>query len=376
MTTLADDLRQWVEDEVGARVVDAARLGKGASRRTWSVELGDGRTVVLREDTGTGPVAGTPLTLAREADVYRALAPRADFRASTSDNRHLTHESRSRAAARVPVAPLLAVSPDGRALLFDLVPGTDDLASASAEERRAVACDYGRCLGRLHRIAPGDLELGSLALPDGDRPTDADIALWQSILDSRCGPGSTPVSAPALEWLAGHVPHAKGLTSLCHGDAGPGNFLYEEGAVTAVLDWEFAHLGDPHDDLAWVAVRNQLLRRPLELDATYAGWREASAFSIDVDRVEYFRALVLVRMAISCDAALTWTGGQTTPDTQIQAALRPFLAPAILEALRRAGCAEGFVDDFDGAARAEWEGSLVAAVLGNPSELDDLGAVL
>ena len=376
MTGLVDELRQWVEGEVGSPVVGAARLGKGASRRTWSVELDDGRTVVLREDTGTGPVAGTPLTLAREADVYRALTPPADFRASTSNYRHLTHESRSGASAPVPVPTLLAASPDGRALLFDLAPGTDDLVSASAEDRRAVACDYGRCLGRLHGMALSEVDLGSLAVPDGENPTDVDIALWQSILDARCGPGSTPVSAPALAWLAAHTPDAEGLTSLCHGDAGPGNFLYEEGAVTALLDWEFAHLGDPHDDLAWVAVRNQLLRRPLLLDAAYAGWHDACGFAVDVDRVEYYRALVLVRMAISCDAALTWTGGQTTPDTQVQAALRPFLAPAILEALRRAGCAESFVDDLDGPARATWDGSLVAAVLGDPSELDDLGAVL
>src|SRR4051794_13709945 len=128
MTALADDLRQWVEAETGAAVVRTARLGKGASRRTWSVGLADGRSVVVREDPGTGPVAGTPLTLRREADVYKALASTA-----------------------VPVPTLLAASPDGRALLLPLVPGAEELASVSEEERGSVARDYGRCLGRLHR---------------------------------------------------------------------------------------------------------------------------------------------------------------------------------------------------------------------------------
>ncbi|MBV9283081.1 MAG: phosphotransferase family protein [Acidimicrobiia bacterium] len=351
MSYLADELGWWVEAETGARVVDAAPLGKGASRRTWAVDLDDGRRVVVREDTGTGPVAGTALTLRREAAVYHALA-----------------------GAPVPVATLLSASPDWRALLFDLVPGTDDLASLSADERQSVAHDYGRCLGLLHALKIADLDLGPLKV-NGREPTCADIALWRAICERRCGDGAAPVSMPALEWLAAHVPDAGGLTSLCHGDAGPGNFHQDGAKVTGLLDWEFAHAGDPHDDLAWAAVRNQLLGRPLALDTTYAGWRDACGFDVDADGLEYYRALVLVRMAISCDAALNWTGGKTTPDTRVQAALRPFLAPAILEALRRAGCDEPFVDELEAPARAEWESSPIAGVLGDPSDLDDLKAI-
>ena len=40
---------------------------------------------------------------------------------------------------------------------------------------------------------------------------------------------------------------------LVHGDYGPNNVLLdpETFAVTAVLDWEWAHAGDPVEDLAW-----------------------------------------------------------------------------------------------------------------------------
>ena len=353
MSALADDLVAWVKTETGAGVVDAARLGRGASRHTWAVELDDGRSVVVREDTGTGPVADTPLTLRREADVYRALA-----------------------SAPLPVPRLLSTSSDGRALLFERVRGTDELASCSAEERQSVARDYGRRLGNLHGLKPGELDLGSLECPDGETPTAADIALWLRIRELRTGADATPAAAVALDWLAAHVPDAGGSTALCHGDAGPGNFLHDGGAVTALLDWEFAHVGDPHDDLAWVAVRNQLLGRALPLDATAAGWREASGADIDVRRLEYYRALVLTRMVISCDASMQWTGGEETPDNRVQAALRPFLAPAIIEALRRAGCTDAALDDLDGPARRAWEGSRIAKVLGDPSHLDDLGAAL
>jgi aminoglycoside phosphotransferase (APT) family kinase protein len=40
---------------------------------------------------------------------------------------------------------------------------------------------------------------------------------------------------------------------LVHGDFGPQNLLLDSGSwqVTAVLDWEWAHPGDPVEDLAW-----------------------------------------------------------------------------------------------------------------------------
>jgi len=40
---------------------------------------------------------------------------------------------------------------------------------------------------------------------------------------------------------------------LVHGDYGPNNVLLDQraSAVIAVLDWEWAHAGDPLEDLAW-----------------------------------------------------------------------------------------------------------------------------
>ena len=42
---------------------------------------------------------------------------------------------------------------------------------------------------------------------------------------------------------------------LVHGDFGPNNMLFSPAGsaltVTALLDWEFAHFGEPVEDLAW-----------------------------------------------------------------------------------------------------------------------------
>ena len=38
---------------------------------------------------------------------------------------------------------------------------------------------------------------------------------------------------------------------IVHGDFGPQNVLIEGGGITALVDWEFAHVGQPVEDLAW-----------------------------------------------------------------------------------------------------------------------------
>ena len=40
-----------------------------------------------------------------------------------------------------------------------------------------------------------------------------------------------------------------------HGDFRVGNILYDEEGLTAVLDWEGVHIGEPEEDLAWFCTR-------------------------------------------------------------------------------------------------------------------------
>ena len=42
---------------------------------------------------------------------------------------------------------------------------------------------------------------------------------------------------------------------LNHGDFRVGNLILDGGGLIGVIDWEFAHLGDPAEDLAWPLVR-------------------------------------------------------------------------------------------------------------------------
>ncbi len=61
-------------------------------------------------------------------------------------------------------------------------------------------------------------------------------------------------------------PPQRNAPALLHGDFWPGNVLWREGRIVAVIDWEDAHLGDPLADLAisrldmlWIMSREAML---------------------------------------------------------------------------------------------------------------------
>jgi thiamine kinase-like enzyme len=52
--------------------------------------------------------------------------------------------------------------------------------------------------------------------------------------------------------LGGSLGQPMERSVLVHGDFGPQNMLFDSSdQVTAVVDWEFAHVGHPIEDLAW-----------------------------------------------------------------------------------------------------------------------------
>ncbi|GGB58294.1 phosphotransferase family protein [Blastomonas aquatica] len=62
--------------------------------------------------------------------------------------------------------------------------------------------------------------------------------------------GVSPVYALAFGWLERAMPEPV-TPRLCHGDFRMGNLLITPDGLSAVLDWELAHLGDPVQDLAF-----------------------------------------------------------------------------------------------------------------------------
>lgn len=311
---LDPSLRRFVELNTGGKLTGAEPLGNGASRRSWLCSVareGVVEALVLRCDPGDGPLHGSELDLAREAVVYRALQGR---------------------GVRIPV--LRGVCRE--ALLMERARGSSEIASVADAGRRAeIARDLFVALAELHAQNTDRLTLPGFAVPaDGPDHARCDLDLWRRIAAQRLEPD--PLCDFAARWLDTSAPAAD-RTALCHGDAGPDNFVFEGTRVTALLDWEFAHLGDPLDDLAWVAVRAHLVGGFGDLGEGFRAWRECCGQRFEIARIDYYRALVLLRMTFACRIALAQARTRGA-DVHPYEDLLPWLRCLLPQALGHAGC--------------------------------------
>ncbi len=273
------DLRDWIESVFDGKVTRFAVVSGGKSRSISAVDVErDGATtaLILRRETGSGAASGTRFTLQREAGVLRALA-----------------------TAPVRAPKVRAVSPAGDAILMERLGGATSLATLESPALRADAI-RGFCegLADLHRIDPSALELPLKRPAHAADHALVDLADYQDSYRRLCI--RHDIIDRALTWLEDHAGSAPVRTVLAHGDAGPGNFMHERGHLTGLIDWEMSHLGDAHDDLAWIWFRVNILKADREADSYFAEYRRAAHFNIDRDRLVYYIMFVITRCAIAC----------------------------------------------------------------------------
>ncbi len=265
-------LRDWLAAATGGEVLAWRRLVSGNSRTTFAADVrlpAQELALVVRHDEGGGPVAGTELSLEREAVAYRALE-----------------------GSDLPVPRLYGQSADLKAIAVTRMPGSTD------EPARALPDLLAR-LAQLHRLPVAELELPGFA-----RRAAADLDLWNSIATQKLAEPDGLV-AFAVEVLSDLFPGEPARLVFCHGDAGEGNFLAQGERVSGLLDWEFAHLGDPHDDLAWVTVRALMFGHQIPdfgrlVRAHYA---DAAGVTLSAERLRYWQAVVVLRNVICCLSA-------------------------------------------------------------------------
>lgn len=293
-------LRDEVESLTGLHVLATKQLAAGNSRATYIVTVDDddgSYELVVRHDTGGGPLSHTAFGLDREAAVYGAFGGRG-----------------------LPVPALHACSEDHRTIVIDKVEGSDAWDIAMLPPLLEV-------LRRLHEADITNLVPHLAAASAWD-----DVAEWIHVHRSKTQPPS-PYVELAQKVLADTFPGEPPHLVLCHGDVGPHNFLHRDGHLTGLIDWEFAHLGDPYDDLAWLTVRSWMFG--LELPDFYPTATESyfgSADSLDLDRLRYWQAVVLLRNLVIVESAIAG-GGTAAQDSLVHHILRPSLRWKLVEAL-------------------------------------------
>ncbi|WP_216892815.1 phosphotransferase family protein [Nocardia alni] len=241
-------LRRFFSDEAPGKTVSGVqRMGGGASKEQFLFSL-DGTSHVLRMD---------PIETAAETD------------------RRREYEVLNAYSGSVPAPCALWLDEDGSrfgqpAVVMDFMSGvtkptaevtgpnvTGLGTSFSAKLREQLAPQYLRALASLHNVDWRALELPSFHAP---RPGTTEAALWQVNWMSRVWRDdhvqASPIIALTDRWLRRNLPVCESPV-MVHGDYRTGNFLFDEqaGQITAILDWEWAHLGDYHEDLGWMMQR-------------------------------------------------------------------------------------------------------------------------
>jgi aminoglycoside phosphotransferase (APT) family kinase protein len=99
-----------------------------------------------------------------------------------------------------------------------------------------------------------------------------------------------PVVRGALRHLRRNPPPEPPKPAIVHGDYRSGNFLFTpNGQISAILDWEMCHIGDPFEDIAWAIDPMWPMTRHLPLAEGLAIWSAASGMMVDPAALDWWR---------------------------------------------------------------------------------------
>ncbi len=289
------------------RVSGLRRIFGGASRETWRFVLHQGRDGQARQE---------PMILRRDPG------------ASLIDTERRLEFAAYRAFADTEV-------PVPRAYWLEEDPGPLDhpffvmqaIEGCEAMPPRLMAPPY---LAHHERIAEQKWTiLGRIAAAPTRRLADAlppvapeaawrrELDHWDAIID-RDALEPQPVAKAAVRWLRAHPPPPAQRVSVVHGDYRTGNFLVSpEGTITAILDWEMTHLGDPLEDLAWSMnpvwcfQQDERVGGLATRDRAIAWWEAASGLRADPVALRWWELFACVKgQAIWLSAARAFESGE------------------------------------------------------------------
>ena len=166
-------------------------------------------------------------------------------------------------------------------------------------------------LARLHAFTWQDSAFAKYA--DGITPSNTasrQAQFWIGVADA-AALRPNPIMVDAGHWLLHHAPAAPRL-SIVHGDYRLGNFLAEQERLSAVLDWELVHIGDPHEDLGWALLpiyngRSPKLFGAMEIRDVHARYQKSIDIEINEATLQWYTVFALFKtIGISMSGAAAY----------------------------------------------------------------------
>jgi aminoglycoside phosphotransferase (APT) family kinase protein len=295
---LHQQLRAFLAEQTGSAVTisNLHPIAGGASRETWALDLrykADGQPIderlILRRDMGS------------------SMNPEALSRAQEFNLLRVAHGH----GVRVPQVRWLCADP--QVLAFFVMERIDGESIGArvvrkpelAQARAALPEQMAAQLALIHAIDPA-LE----AVRDLPQPAAGQTAAEHALAGVRRQVAALDLHNPAVEWalrwLEQRAPANRAHT-LVHGDFRIGNLLVGTDGLRGVIDWEFAHLGDPHEDLAWPCVRDWRFGNDAlhvggvgQLEPYLAAYEAASGRAVDRAAVRWWEIMGNLRWAVAC----------------------------------------------------------------------------
>jgi aminoglycoside phosphotransferase (APT) family kinase protein len=281
--TQLEPFLDWAADNVGGRVVRCERQGERRSggRPAFFIDFdcgGEELKTYARMDRGEGQLIGKAFGLDRE---YRVLV------------------GLNEQGIRVPRVHGLCESPRG--MLMENVAGDFDYSALPAgPERDGLDRDFLEELNRLHRIDSSYwASLGLHEPKTAEEIALADLSLWERTYHSALK-RPVPLVEFATRWLHRNVPAAPQRLALVQGDTGPGQFIFEGSRLSAIIDWEFAHIADPVLDLAHIRTRD-FYNPGGDMTAWIRTYAEIAGVPVDGPKLRYYtvKSMLITPLALS-----------------------------------------------------------------------------
>ena len=122
-------------------------------------------------------------------------------------------------------------------------------------QKRVIGQQFVDILARIHTVDWRATGMDFLGVPEAGSRSYPDKVI--ECLDRRLAISCQErpeTLRRAFLWLGANRPVME-TVALCHGDYKTDNIMFQGDRITAILDWEFAHLGDPLEDVGWVCMR-------------------------------------------------------------------------------------------------------------------------
>lgn len=252
-------ITEWVHDAIGGTVVAVRRQPRW--RPVWLVDVHSG---------------GETLELMVRGD-----------RTDAAPLFPLEHEMRFQQLLEeggIPVPHVYGWSDEPRAFVTDRVPGENNFDGTNDAERDAVMDDYMRILARIHALDVEQFARGAIT-----RAATPALAgqVGMGVYERgyrRTKQRPDPFLEFCLGWLARNPLPNPGRESVVVWDSG--QFHHQGGKVTAVLDLELGHIGDPMMDLAGFRMRDTVLGLG-DMNALYDRYAEHGGQPVDIAAIQH-----------------------------------------------------------------------------------------